>query len=399
MSGTAVAQLIPIAISPLLTRLYSPSELGIFALYLSTASIVSVAATGRYELAIMLPEHDDEAGSLIRLSLIIVAALTVLTTISTVAWQSCLDGTTAPWILFLPAALALTGSGQALTYWFNRKAAYGQIAKSRMAQAVIMSLVQIMGAVGGLKLYGLIGGHLCGLLASLAAYWAGLFKHPLPGTAKKGDFHHLNELAKKYSNFIKYSTPMALLNIFSLNFLVYVLGMAFDTETLGHYSLANRVMNAPLMFMSSSFSAVFFERIIKSENKLAVYRKSLILNTALGAITLLPFIFLGEQIFTLIFGAAWAVAGKMTLYLSPWLLASFAVGSVSTVFSAHQKDNILLWWQLAYLAAGSIIIFVLRGMSLATVLTVFSCFSAVAYLFLAYIGVRMLRTVKGATYE
>jgi O-antigen/teichoic acid export membrane protein len=49
MTGTTIAQAIPIAISPILTRIYTPEDFGMFALYMSTASLFSVIATGRYE--------------------------------------------------------------------------------------------------------------------------------------------------------------------------------------------------------------------------------------------------------------------------------------------------------------------------------------------------------------
>lgn len=61
MTGTGLAQAIPVAISPILTRLYSPEDFGVFALYLATVSIVSVLVTGRYELAIFPPKRDRDA--------------------------------------------------------------------------------------------------------------------------------------------------------------------------------------------------------------------------------------------------------------------------------------------------------------------------------------------------
>ena len=46
MTGTTIAQAIPIAISPILTRIYSSEDFGMSALYMSIASILSVVATG-----------------------------------------------------------------------------------------------------------------------------------------------------------------------------------------------------------------------------------------------------------------------------------------------------------------------------------------------------------------
>ena len=71
MTGTTIAQAIPIAISTILTRIYTPEDFGIFALYMSIASMIAVVATGRYELAIMLPKKDEDAVSIVALSIII----------------------------------------------------------------------------------------------------------------------------------------------------------------------------------------------------------------------------------------------------------------------------------------------------------------------------------------
>ena len=69
MTGTTIAQAMPIAISPILTRLYSPEDFGVFGLYMAIASIASVFVSGRYELAIMLPKSDDDALNIVFLSL------------------------------------------------------------------------------------------------------------------------------------------------------------------------------------------------------------------------------------------------------------------------------------------------------------------------------------------
>ncbi len=57
MAGTTIAQAIPIGISPILTRLYTPSDFGVYALFLSIATIFGSIANGRYELKI-IEEHN-----------------------------------------------------------------------------------------------------------------------------------------------------------------------------------------------------------------------------------------------------------------------------------------------------------------------------------------------------
>jgi len=79
MTGTTLAQAIALAISPILTRLYAPEQFGVFALYLSIVALLAIVATGRYELAIVLPESDVDAWHLCALALLIAAAVSVST--------------------------------------------------------------------------------------------------------------------------------------------------------------------------------------------------------------------------------------------------------------------------------------------------------------------------------
>ena len=76
MTGTTIAQAIPIVISPILTRIYTPEDFGLFALFIAITSVFGSIATGRYELAIMLPNKDENAINILALGLIIPAIVT-----------------------------------------------------------------------------------------------------------------------------------------------------------------------------------------------------------------------------------------------------------------------------------------------------------------------------------
>ncbi|HFU77558.1 MAG TPA: translocase, partial [Epsilonproteobacteria bacterium] len=78
MTGTTIAQAIPIAISPILTRIYTPEDFGIFALFMAITGVFSVVASGRYELALMLPRKEEESINIFALGVIIIFFLTGL---------------------------------------------------------------------------------------------------------------------------------------------------------------------------------------------------------------------------------------------------------------------------------------------------------------------------------
>ena len=69
VTGTLVAQLITILLTPLLSRIYSPSDFGLFAIFFSTTGILSSIIGGRYEIAIVQPKKMSESMTLAFISL------------------------------------------------------------------------------------------------------------------------------------------------------------------------------------------------------------------------------------------------------------------------------------------------------------------------------------------
>ena len=57
LSGTVFAQAVTLFVAPFITRLYSPSEFGLFAVYISVMAIIVVLGSLRYEMAILLTKE------------------------------------------------------------------------------------------------------------------------------------------------------------------------------------------------------------------------------------------------------------------------------------------------------------------------------------------------------
>ena len=87
MTGSTLSQAIPIAISPILTRIYTPEDFGLYAVYLAIITILGTIVSGRYELAIMLPKKDEDAINIFALGLVITICLTVVTTILVITFN------------------------------------------------------------------------------------------------------------------------------------------------------------------------------------------------------------------------------------------------------------------------------------------------------------------------
>ena len=78
MLGTVISQAIVIISSPVLTRLYSPEEFGVLAVYVSFFAFLTIVISLRFELAIPLSRSTSEALAVVKLCVLITFSLVVV---------------------------------------------------------------------------------------------------------------------------------------------------------------------------------------------------------------------------------------------------------------------------------------------------------------------------------
>ncbi|HHD81525.1 MAG TPA: hypothetical protein ENK99_08095, partial [Campylobacterales bacterium] len=81
MSGTLMAQIVSFGFIPILTRLYNPTEFGLYSLFFALATMIGMVSSGNYAQAIMLPKSDRDAQALVFLSILVTITIVVLLTV------------------------------------------------------------------------------------------------------------------------------------------------------------------------------------------------------------------------------------------------------------------------------------------------------------------------------
>jgi O-antigen/teichoic acid export membrane protein len=350
MTGTTIAQAIPIAISPILTRIYSPEDFGIFALYMSMAIILSVLVSGRYELAIILPDKDEDAFVIMILSMIITSFLSFFIFIGIIFFNkqiTSLLGNTeiSMWLYFIPITLFLTGIYQNLNYWNNRKKKYKRLASNRIIQSGVVSSTNLGLGFSGFGSSGLILGNIIGqgiatvnlgrkTLQNDTFYWQEI---------RKG---RLLQLAKKYSDFPKFSIASDLFTVFNSQLSIFFISKFFTLSSVGFFSFVLRVISIPTAILSSAVGDVFKQQASKHyaihQECKHIYLKTLKRLFILGV---LPFILLfvyAPQLFMFVFGDKWHIAGEYAQLLMPMFFLQFISSPLSVMFYIAEKQSLYL---------------------------------------------------------
>lgn len=358
MTGTALAQAIPIAITPILTRLYTPEEFGLFAVYMAICSILAVLVTGRYELAIIVPQEDEDAINImalsIALSFIISAILLIVISIAGEQISVLLGNESiSNWLYLVPFTTLVMGCFQNLSYWANRKSHYKKMAVSRVSQTASTSTVQL--GTGYLKIgsIGLILGQLIGQLVSVI-YLARFIFTKEKKQILKVNKRKIFEVADKYKNFPKYLIAAHGFNTGSSQAPVILLSSLFTTAISGFYMITERVLNAPISLVANAIGDVFRQ---EASSKYAqtgqcriIYLQTL---KKLALLSFIPFAILfifSEQIFGLLFGKEWVEAGIIAKILMPVFFLRFLSSPLSYMFLIAEVQRVDLYWQIALFA-------------------------------------------------
>ena len=355
MTGTTLAQAIPIAISPILTRLYGPEDFGLFALYMAIVSIVAILVTGRYELAILLPKQDRDGAHIVTLSILLSVVLSAFLLILILIVKKpiiALLGVPAleNWLYWVPASTLLTGIYQSLYYWSNRKSQYKRIAISRTLQNSSISVTQLASGYLNATTFGLIGGQLTGQLVSTSALSKMIWNEDQE-TIRKINKRRLLILAKRYINFPKFLIVAHTFNVASWQMPVILLGALFNTAIAGFYTLTQRVLTAPLVVIATALGDVFRQEASHAYahqgNCKAIYQKTFKLLFLISALPFLIFFFIAPDLFSFVFGDHWRIAGEYAQILTPMFFFQFITSPLSVMFMIAEKQRYDLIWQLS----------------------------------------------------
>ncbi len=350
--GTAVAQLLTVAAMPVMSRLYSPGDFGVFAVFLAVSSIVATAITLRYETSILLPKEENEAASLLLLSLALVASLGLIG--GTVAWLLPEEigaalgvPTLAGW---LPAAV-LAGMATAMvaigTAWLNRQRAYLKMAQLRIAQSASAAIIGI-----GLGMYGYGAGLLAAQVISVSAV-AVLVMAGLSAMRVHWSRQAICDVATLHIAAPKYLLPTALLDVVTMQLPVLLIIAWFSSEAAGQFSMAWKILALPMAFIGAAVGQVFLQRFSQVWPDAQAARR-LLFGTwkTLALVGVLPTVLVmlfGGQFFTWVLGDAWSEAGRMAAVIAPMLLAMLVSSPTSGIFLVLGLQKYSLFFGIAFI--------------------------------------------------
>jgi O-antigen/teichoic acid export membrane protein len=406
-SGTVVAQLITILASPVITRLFSPADMGTLASFLAITAIFGIIATGNYEAAIVLPENDSDANSLVYLAGIIAIVFGIVITILFIFFNKqladILKMQNIPnfWLYGIGLFVILISFETILNRLLIRRKHFKISATTSVTQQISTNGIKIstgffhLGTNG--LLLGTVFGHLIRAIRLMIAERDFIFdKEKMPNISI------IKNIALRYKKFPLISVWSSLLNVASIQVPVILFANLFSAEVVGYYSLGHRILSLPMVFIGHSVANVFMERAARLRGNeeelkritLGIYKKLLFI----GTITMSFVTFYGKWIFPFVFGKEWVEAGVYAQWISIWIIFQLSVSPISSIFYVLEKQGESFLWNIfLFISRISVIFFSLYLKSdIIIVIILYSLTSAIVYFIYS---LRILLLVKNKIFS
>lgn len=345
--GSSLRNLILFLTLPVLTRLYSAEDFGLFQLLLSIIMTFSVVSSLKYEMAIVLPKYRKESDHVIVIALIALVVTTFFFSLLLLIFGHPLltllraEALTA-YIPFIIIGIFVTGLVLALRYVLIRDKAFGELSRNNVFQASSIQGISILAGIARPHFLGLFISYIAGnLLAAL------LILRTL-----RLDFRSIRPkllylFAKKHRKFPLINTISVFINNFSLELPIFMFSTFYGAEIVGFYALAHRLITTPLNLVGTSVGQVYFREATEAFNDsprrlLSVYKSTVKKLVLVGLIPTVIAICAAPALVKIFLGPDWAQSGIYMQIIIFGLYFGFINAPIGTTFAIIRRQEIAL---------------------------------------------------------
>lgn len=350
--GTILAQSVSIVMSPLLTRLYTPEDFGIAAIFSAVLNAVAPAICGKYDVALVVAKRGTHAIQLIGISLYFTLGMFLLALgVFALFGQDVVELINAHslgnWIYLVPFSIFVAGLLATLNAYANRFHDYKTISKSRILSSVFGVALSLLFGLISLPYGLLLSTIFVPLIVSF--YFFIKYRKKISKNIFKPDVRKF-VIACRYRAFPIYNSTTSMLDGITLAMPVFFLSTYYSESIVGYYGLMNRVAMLPIDFLSGAISQVNLKKVadlVNHKKPVWPYLKRLTIFLFLTVSPLMiVFMLYAPDIFEYIFGLQWRLAGEYLQILMPAIALKFVVSTISTTFGATGNNRLSALWKI-----------------------------------------------------
>lgn len=338
VTGTIIAQAVGICLTPVITRIFSPEIYGVASVFISIVSILTVISCMRYELAILLPKNQKEAGGVFLACIgVLICFTAVLIPVFLFFGDRIINlfntPELSPYVLLIPLLVFIDGLYLALRYWNTRNKRFGTQAATQALQSITGSGCKLgFGLLGHIHALSLIAAQISGQLLGTSILLIRALRADFAILKESCSLSNIKSQMVRYRKFPLIDTWSNLMNVISWQLPVLMLSGFFSPVIAGLYTLGFQMIQMPMSFIGGSIRQVFLQRgaVAKHDGTLPQLTEEIC--SVLIMISVMPFLLLGVvggDLFGLVFGSEWYEAGVFAQILALWAMIWFVASIMS----------------------------------------------------------------------
>ncbi len=346
--SSVVGQVVLIITLPILSRLYSPNEFGLFTIFSNIAMVLIPIINGRYDILIINSENEHKANILSQISFVIsIVILSIVTPI------------TLCFIMFYPTyllhslifiiMLLLVSLTNIFTSYLNREKQYKILSLINLFRILFMSILQILLGYFSFGAIGLIIGFSFSYIAGIGLGYKTFKKHFYIIKDKE----QINRELKANIKQLQYSMPSMIINSISFTLTIFLIGLFFSNKEVGLYGMATRVLGVPVTIISSSLSKIFLQQAndfyISNNTFKPLLIKFSALLVSVSCLMYFPIYLLNSDIVTTILGSGWEDTIKIIKIQIPMFMIRLVVSTISLTVVIFKKQYLEMIFQGLFL--------------------------------------------------
>ena len=374
VTGTLFGQLIGLGASPILTRIFSPNDFGIFSTLFAAAMFM--AAFGALRLEDLIPALPVSLEALRLVQFII--ALSVANAVLVLFVILFLGDDLAPLLsipesgtavlLMLPVLIIAFGTYSGVRAWAVRQARYADVGRAQIFRAVIMVGVPIViGITGLVRLPGctLALGQALGFFAFVGLLLQGFNERELRILATPS-WRKIKYALNANAGLVRATALAQIIAAVHGRLTILVIASVYGTTEAGFYALAERIADAPATLISRAIGDVYRQRAAKAHREgksfLSLFRNVAILAFVLSATAYSTAYLIVPPHMGLIFGSGWDnSAFTMSVLLISTGFSFWTTALDNTAIIVGARGYIVLWQSLRLAIEGGAALAAMSG--------------------------------------
>lgn len=400
--GNAAAKIIGILATPIITRLYTPEDYGVFSVFLSVIGIIGSLATLRYAVTIPIAKEEKLADNILKLCFLITFSLSLLWIAGIALFGSFIAEKFSaeqlqPYLWLLPLVFFTKGIYEALNNWAVRIKNFKLITRTKISQGISSAAVKIgLGSIGIAPL-GLFIGHIAQEAAGIGSLLSKLIKVK-PSFFKEFSRDEIKFAANRYKKFPLVQSWSQLLMALGAQLPVLLIGVFYGVDVAGVFGLAQNMINMPLDLIGQSVAQVYYAEIsiYGKNNPEKIYSLSISIIKKLFWVGLIPVGILmafGPWLFKIVFGPEWLDAGVYAQFLSIMILTRFISSPIANIYNVYEKQSLQLIINIIRVLLVVLSFYICNLLTLSE-LTSIGVYSSALTIYYAFLIVIILRVVK-----